>query len=511
MIKKTVKWIAALGAISALGAGFSFGAECGVPMHSEPCGFLPCSNPEPFQGPAMFAAKGCETRKITIGGNITTQYQYVDVNDEIRTSSVAIAGAQRTTVDRPDPEPYSNFLMAHIRLSVLAELGEGWSGYMNLDFAGQMRTIYRTFTPDNGAYIDRFCECRDQRSMYVDQAWIQKVWLDATFRVGHQKVNWVAENNTPEPYLKTIERSVATNFFINLGKRANAGDAGSWSVTALPNGDNFFYVGEGLGDRHTGVFVAGQVEAFHYSGAITSGYQGLCMHSDERNSSLNFYASLAYEFGIDEVDFLIGVNGGYSDKGTNVTRSKNLNVYGVNPYLFANWKCFSFMGEFLYGHVDEGNLTYTNNKREDSDPWGFNAIGSYMLNDCWELVGRFSYVNSDKMGMTIGQTFGCAPNDGTITVGANSVNPRISSDTIFEKVYAGYIGVNWYLMNGAIKISAGLEQAKYKNRFSGSVGTDGTYDHGVTLVTGKSSDGTSISNNKGAKINAARGQIQFLF
>jgi len=166
----------------------------------------------------------------------------------------------------------------------------------------------------------------------------------------------------------------------------------------------------------------------------------------------------------------------------------------------------------MYGHVDEGGITHqANQARCDADPWGFNAIGSYRLNDCWELAARFAYVNSDEMGMTIGETFGCAPDSGYANVGGNTRSTLIASDTLFEKVYSGYVGINWYLMNETIKISFGLEQVKYKNRFSGTIGTDGTFSHGVTLAGNTSSDGTNVSNNKGTKVNQVRGLIQFLF
>jgi len=352
-----LKILTALGAISALGAGYAL-------AHGESHMYAP--------GAAVFAAKGSETQKITIGGNITTQYQFVDVNDEID--------------NQCNPEQYNNFLMAHIRLSVKAEIGEGWSGYMNIDFAGKEITKFEKHV-DNaptevGREIDSCCDCQDRCKLFVDKAYIQKVWLDATFRAGYQKVNWGAEQNTPEPHLKTIERSVATNFFANLGRRANTGSAGN-AVTNTNKNDNFAYVGEGLGGRHTGVFVAGQWNAFHYSGAIVSGHSGLCMNSDEFNNELGFYSSLAFEFGIDEIDFLIGVNGGFKSKGSNERATVNRNVYGVNPYVFANWNQLSFMGEMFWGSVENGSVCGKNNIHGDADPWGFNAIASYMCKVCF--------------------------------------------------------------------------------------------------------------------------------
>src|SRR5437016_14451687 len=79
-------------------------------------------------GAAVFAAKGCETQRITIGGMITTVYQFVDTNDDMEGTD--------------EPSEFNNFYMKNIRLNVKAELCEGWSGYMSIDFAGKDRTVY---------------------------------------------------------------------------------------------------------------------------------------------------------------------------------------------------------------------------------------------------------------------------------------------------------------------------------------------------------------------------------
>lgn len=476
MKKKTIKMLSVLFAASAASAGLAYAdgmsSLCGGPV--EPC-------PE---GPAMFAAKGEETRRITIGGNLQVGYQYIDVNDEYHCKKLG-------------PEEYNNFKIHHARLSVTADLCEGWSGHMNIDFAGKCgATFERDQTSEGPEDLKSSCACKDMKAIAIDKAYIQKTWLDATFRIGYQKVNFGAEENTPEPHLKTIERSVATNFFTNLGRRAVSladpiakGPALDAEPCTAKAPTNMKWVGQRLGGRHMGVFGAGQIGAFHYSAAVTNAYQGVCCNSDDLNNSLNFYASLAFEFGVDCIDFLAGVNAAYSDKGSNASSTKNHNVYAFNPYVFANYDRFSIMAEMFWGSVEDGKIT---KEKGDSDPWGFNVIPSFMLNDNWELVGRFSYVNSDEMGMTIHNAFGCAPDS------AFANKTLISSQNIFEKVYAGYLGINYYMLNGAMKASLGLEQAKFKNRFSGDVkgATPGTF---------------AGPYNKGAKVNAVRAALQFLF
>jgi hypothetical protein len=468
---------------------------------------------------ALFAARGSETQRITIGGYLQTQYQWIDVNDEVDCNC--------------DPEEYNNFLMSHIRLYMKAELGCGWSAVMNIDFAGKSDQYYssdfclsedpQTTTPpecpqsvvvapeaseDKGGHdLIRSCDCKDQCKVFVDKAYIQKVWCDSVWRFGYQKVQWGAEWTTPEPHLKTIERSVATNFFQNLGRRVNAGahvytDEMDLKTYTIPS---WKWVGNKFGQRKVGIYVQGTMCDLHYGAAITNGYDGLCMNSTDTNNSLGYYMNLGYETTFCEFDLLFGVNAGFQTKGSNAARTVNHNVYGFNPFIYANWNRFSLLGEFFWGSVEDAKVT---DVCGDADPWGFNLIPSYMVNDCLELVGRFSYVNSDEMGMTIHNTFGCAPDKGTINYqGTPHVGSKISSNTLFEKVYATYLGVNYYMLNGAVKASLGLEQVKFKNRGI----SDNSMTNGEDSVVFNRKNSAGQELGKGAKVNAVRAAIQLLF
>lgn len=435
-------------------------------------------NNEPCpDGPAIFDARGEGTCSITIGGLMKPVFQFVDVSDRKKDDGLR------------EPEEYQNFKLQHMRLLVEAKLGTGWSGVINADFANcGCPQVYSRTTANIESLVPAFsldssCLCTNKCSFSVDKAYIQKTMMDATFRFGYQKVNFGAEEVTPDEHLKTIYRSVATNFFMNLGLHASAGSTGS-----------YLYSGQRLGGRYTGIFVAGQVSAFHYTGALVNGYRNLCCNSSDFSNTLGGYASLACDFGIDCVDFLGGVNVAFQPKGASRDTAADHSVYGVNPYLFMNYDRLSIMAEVFHGFVQKSKVTSGSG---DSTPWGFNLISSFMLNNTFELVGRFSYANSDNLGMTIHNTFGCAPDNpyNTVVEGPSNANP-ISSQTLFEKVYAGYIGFNYYMLSGAVKASLGLEQAKFKNRANtNSVGSISFDD----------------IDNAGANVNCVRAALQFLF
>lgn len=441
---------------------------------------------------SLFDARGKETSRITIGGHIKTGYQWIDVNDKLP--------------DNCDPQEYSNFLMHNIRLFVNAEIRNGWSALMSIDFAGKPGNYEEKFVLEGieenestginrvegdypcSKFLYRSCECKDQCKVYVDRAYIQKLWCDATLRFGYQKVSWGAEENVSDRQLKTIKRSVATNFFTNLGRRVVAGTA----EVGVPDSSSYQFAGERFGGRHTGIFVAGEYCNFHWGLEVVNGYQGICMNSTRCNNSLGVYANLMYEFELCNTDMLLGINGGYQPKGGNMSHERDNNVWGYNPFVYANWERLSLLAEMFYGHVECGSAT---DQTSNANPWGYNALVSFMLNNCWELIGRFSYVNSDCMGMTVHDTYGCVPNDGKKLT--TQVPTLVASHVLFEKVYAGYIGFNYYMCNKAVKFMFGLEQARYKNRISfGNVKQDATFNH---------------ENNCNLEVKAALAALQIVF
>jgi hypothetical protein len=503
MMKKTLKMLSILGAASFVGAGSASAVDVGCPN-------------------ALFTARGCETQRISIGGFIAANYQWVDVNDDLigpNNSNIVVNDVRgRNFGAHKDPEEFNNFYMKNIRLFIRAELCDNWTGFMSVDFAGNDRR-FLAFDPNAGVkgatFIDSSFECRNRSPIFIDRAYIEKRWCSATLRAGYQKVYFGAEEVIPDEYLKTVERSVATNFFMSLGDRV-VGRSIVDLVTPVPGaytpGERVFvYGGNRFADRHVGLYLSGDAcgNNFHYNLAIVNGYQGLCRNSTQFNNRLGYFAGLGYESCCCDVDVLIGLNAGYKQKGgdwsTDLCPPNNTNdyhVWGLNPYILANWNCFSLLAEMLYGSVQNAQLT---NLEADANPWGFNLIPSYMINDCWEIVGRLSYLNTNKMGTSIQNAFGAAPDSGDVqpvgTVGcATRNNTFIASEAQFEKVTALYVGVNYYTVNQAVKATLGYEWARFKGAFFGNTGNFGPTTTNIGSF-----------NDQKAVVQAVRAQLQLLF
>lgn len=497
MIKEKLKKLGLLGIAAFVGAGY-------VSANEYP----------------MFVAKGCQTSRITVGGFVAANYQWVDVDDDLDGPRFLIDDTIEVTAGtHEDPKPFNNFYLKNIRLYLSADLCDNWRALLSVDFAGK-EDFRSRWCANNGTagaqFVESSFECRDRLPLYIDRAYIEKKWCYSTLRFGYQKVNFGAEEVIPDEFVKTVNRSVATNFFVNLGRRAVFGEYIPGVRTTL------FTNNHGFADRHAGIFLTGDYCNFHYSLAVVNGFQGLCRNSTNFNNELGYFAGVAYENNICDTDILIGINAGFKPLGANWSRdgvvitAECINtpvcvgnfanddddhaLWAINPYILANWNCFSFLAEMLWGHVEHAKLT---NLRSDAHPWGFNFIPSYMFNDCWEIVGRISYLNTNKMGTTIHQAFGAAPDHGTVQnrlqVGqCRAGDSFISSEVLFEKVTAGYIGINWYTACQAVKFTLGYECAKFKNAFFGLIKTDERFQGGDF-------------NHQKVFVNAVRAQVQLMF
>lgn len=495
MTKKKVKFVNLLGGIFIATTGF---------MTAD---VINCPN-------ALFTARGCETQRISIGGFVTANYQWVDVRD--KTSGPTTILTQFDFGGHTDPEEFNNFYMKNIRLFIRAELCDNWSGFMSIDFAGRDSTRYQ-FLANSGVrgagLIDSSFECRDRLPIFIDRAYIQKRWCASTLRVGYQKVNFGAEEVIPDEYLKTIERSVATNFFMNLGHRAVSGQY-------IPGRRNIAFGGNGFAERHVGLYLQDNgCNNFHYSLAIVNGYRGLCRNSTQFNDELGYFVGVSYDSCMCGTDVVVGLNVGYQPEGGNWTadsirlcdgcqpaNNEDTSVYGFNPYILANWNCFSLLAEMLFGGVQNAQMT---NSSADANPWGFNFIPSYMLSDCWELVGRISYLNTNKMGTSIQNAFGAAPDSGNTVnhapVGSCKNDTFISSEVQFEKATALYLGVNYYTVNQSVKATLGYEWVKFKNSFQGVQSNKGD----STCNASPFFTGSFVRNS--AIVQAVRAQLQIIF
>ncbi len=508
-MKKTLKMFSFLAAASIAGVVY------GYAQANEPEGCCPGAN---------FAARGCETQCVTVGGYISANYQYVKVRDHLHHRNFHRFADSRGRHghghhgrhhrhhrhhhhDRPDH--FNNFYMKAIRMFIRGELCDGWSALMSVDFAGHDHVACH-WNPH--ARKDRHVigshELHGRNHFFIDRAYIEKTFCNASLRFGYQKVNFGAEFLVPDECLKTINRSVATHYFLLLGHKASIGhdgrDQGRHRGRHHHHGD-FRHGGNHFAGRHTGIYLAGDLGNFHYHAEVVNSYAHNRHHSTRFNNELGYFAGLAMnaEFGC--LDLLFGIHAGYQPQGTRKnhihTSRHNIRgrVWGFDPYLYANWNRLSLLSEFLWGHLDGGSLHHNHRRHHHrANPWGLNIIPSFMINDCWELVGRFSYLDTRHNGASIDRVFGVIPetNDflGSNHDDSRGRRPFVASEVPFNKVASGSVGVNFFPLQ-SVKASLFYEYVRFRDVWN---------PH-------KKGDGRGRFHRGHATVNAVSAQLQLVF
>lgn len=490
MMKKTLKMLSLMAAASAFGIVYGYA----LPTEPESC----CPG-------ATFAARGCETQCVTVGGYLSANYQWAQVRDHLhfrdrRSGSGSVSGNGNGSEDgrsftrhRHDhPDHISNFYMKAIRLFVRGQLCNGWSGLMSVDFAGRDHQAVHWHPFRNTRLGNHEGHHNHRHHIFMDRAYIEKEFCDAVLRAGYQKVNFIAEELVPDECLKTIERSIATHYFIHLGHKESHGFLRRHHGDLRHGANNF-------AGRHTGLYLSGDFLCnFHYHAEIVNGFSGLRHHSFRWNNELGYFAGLSMDWNLCDANFLFGIHAGYQPQGTrrnHIESSRHHHrghVWGLDPYILANWNCFSFLGEFLWGHLDGGHLSRRHHR---ANPWGLNIIPSYMINDCWELVARFSYLDTRGNGTTINDAFGVALDQGKHIGAGGGSRSRIpvATNPVFNKAASVAVGLNFFPIQ-SVKTSLFYEYARFKDPF---------------LHRHRDDD---RSFRKGhAHVNAVRAQLQLVF
>lgn len=476
-MKKTLKMLSFMAAASAFGIGIGYG-------------YVVSNEPESCCPGATFAARGCETQCVTVGGYLSANYQWAQIRDHLHFRDSGREDDSSFSKHRHDhPDHLSNFYMKAIRLFVRGELCNGWSALMSVDFAGRdHRAVH--WNPYVGNRLSNHEGHHHRHQIFIDRAYIEKAFCDAVLRAGYQKVNFGAEELVPDECLKTIERSIATHYFLRLGQKESLGFLKSHHGDLRHGSNNF-------AGRHTGLYLSGDFLCnFHYHAEIVNGFSGLRHHSSKWNNELGYFAGLSMDWQLCDADFLFGIHAGFQPQGTrrnHVEGSRHHHrghVWGVDPYILANWNCFSFLGEFLWGHLEGGHLCREHHR---SHPWGLNIIPTYMINDCWELVARFSYLNTRGNGTTIDNAFGVVPDQGTHLGSNRGSGINVASGVPFNKAAAFAIGVNFFPIQ-SVKTSLFYEYVRFKDPFQ--------HRH---------SDNDRSFQKGHANVNSVRAQVQLVF
>lgn len=289
--------------------------------------------------------------RLTLSGRF--QIQYAGLSTDIDGTSA-------------DPAATNHFFMRRMYLGAKAEMGEGWSGNLNYDFAGS-------------TFDAAFVQWKQSDQLVLD--------------IGFRKVPFGLEEwYTSSGSLKAIERSPGTRFFVesNNGRRL------------------------GAGSYRTGLFLGGKTsDGFFYNVALTNPERdesaaGVTSAGTAANNNLSYWGNAGYTGKISGGTFTLSGSVGFlPDQGGKVLGVGNdLTVY--NAFAEITSGGFDLQLEYFGSKNDQG-VSATQNSSSSA----FSIQPAYKVGKL-EYVVRYTSVDSDGRGLSTGDLIRSAPSGGTM-------------------------------------------------------------------------------------------------
>ncbi len=354
-------------------------------------------------------------KKMQLEGDLQIQYDWLTSED--KTSGAA------------NPPATSEFMIRRAHLGAIADLGNGWSGEILMDFAAgaQAPSAPQAGIGDAWNLFEKAI-ITDNLSDY-----------DGKLTIGYTKVMFGLEETTSANAVKPIERSLGSRYFDEAYRGQTSRRLG-------------------FANHHVGLFWDGTVSSipgFVYGGALTNGVQTSEQYTNPggfNKFAVWLYSGYGSKFG--DLSYKGGINfgispSGNSNPGPGATAQSNT-VWGYNPYLTLDYGNFELSSEFEQAVADNAR-TNAGAVTSRAAPYAITITPSYKITPQWEVVARYSYLNSNGRGI--------APGD----VVRDGVNPSVGG-TLFDSADQYYVGVNWYIMGNSLKWSLGYEYSEFSNR-----------------------------------------------
>ncbi len=314
--------------------------------------------------------------QVTISGRLQPTIQSI---------STDYSGAQVS------PHTVNEFILRRVYLGVDADLGNEWSGNITTRFNDT----------DGGSSLQKAIVSYNKSDL-----------INIDF--GYKKVGIGYEETTSSKSISTVERSIATRYFLNQLD---------------------------LGGRLTGVHVNGNWNnGFYYQAALTNPTQENVGSNNGADSNvLAVTARLGYTGTSGAATYDVGGYMGLFDEQNGAQES---NVWGL--YGNVQVGMFDVTAELISANIETA--------ASDSDPTGFYVTPVFKLNDKVDLVVRYSNVDSDSGLIDISDT---TPNAAEADLSA------FGSNVGFDEASSWYFGGNWYLEE-SIKVTFGYEFSNYE-------------------------------------------------
>ncbi len=306
----------------------------------------------------------------------------------------------------PELPARNSFLMRRLQLAATGYITEQWSGLVEADFAA---------------------------SNTIEQGYISyKGVPDMEINFGYTKVPFLREEQISDSVIKAVERSASHRAFVEQP-------------------------GRGFGAKNTGVHLKGKLpRGFHYAAAVTNpGAKNSAGTAGNVANQPAYYARLGFSRALGSGLLECGIDGGYLPDLLAAGP-----ISATAAHLRYDVAALSLMTEFITASYARPG--------PDARQTGFMIEPSFKFTREWELVLRYSTVDSDGLGLSPGALIRNAPATGD-----------------FDQLKSFYVGGNYYFLGNAVRLTFGYEYAKATGR-----------------ITGAAAENT---------INGLRSRMQFLF
>jgi hypothetical protein len=333
-------------------------------------------------------------QKITLSGRFQTQF--ADISTTVNNAAPSA-----------HPPATEHFLLRRMYIGAKADLGDGFTGVFNYDFA-------------NLSFDAAYIEWKQDDALAID--------------AGLRKVPFGYEETTSSGSLKCIERSPATRYFVETNNSRRLG-AGSYHIGLYAGGT----VDSGL--FYNIAITNPERDEFSTGNSTTNATPGVNNTGTSSNNNLAYWANGGYTAKWSTGSFKGGIEGGYlPDQGgfgtpgvvpNAIGTGQNLTVYGAFVDVTAG--DFNLAGEILGAKNPLGASAI-----HGARPHGYWIQPSYMITKQFEGVLRYSAVNSDGRGINLSDGIKLAPSGGTM-----------------NKMEELYMGGSWYIKGNDVKLQAG--------------------------------------------------------
>jgi hypothetical protein len=349
--------------------------------------------------PAHAFGAGKSTERLSVG--MRMQIQYANLGTEVAGNPV-------------NPVYTDHAFLRRIYFTLKAGVGGNWSAQFTYDFAG-------------GGYDDAII-----------------IWTptpELKFDFGLRKVASAYEERRSSGDLRAIERSGVTRYFVeaNNGRRLGAA---SYRIGAFVDGKKDV-------SKSVGVF---------YGGAVTNPernetFSGAAASGDNTNNHVALWAhgGLTGKLAENRGTWTAGFGYGWEpDQGgfgpANLGRGFDLSLYSV--YFEGTFGRFGMLAEYLTADVERGRGTPGNS---DAWPRGWFVQPTFSLTDAIELCARYTWLDSDRRGLTLADVVRSAP-----------------GGVVMNKFDEWYGGVNLYLRALDLRFQVGGVFGETKEMVTGA-------------------------------------------